>query len=158
MRAIHRNGQQTLRSYPVASATVIAIGDMVWSNSGEVKPAADYTWDTNLATTQGTFAAAFVGIARTASAAGETTNVQGDVSPEAVYEMDQASATIDIGTPVGPAKASGNALENQKVVASTGTSCIGRAAADYQSATTRVRVTLASAYHTASSNVNANVG
>ena len=99
-----------------------------------------------------------MGIARTASAAGETTNVQVDVSPEAVYEMDQASATIDIGTPVGPAKASGNALENQKVVASTGTSCIGRAAADYQSATTRVRVTLASAYHTASSNVNANVG
>lgn len=158
MRNIHRSGQQTLRSYPVASATVIAIGDMVWSNSGEVKPAADYTWDTNLATTQGTFAAAFVGIARTPSAAGETTNVQVDVSPDAIYECDQASATIDIGTPVGPAKASGNALENQKIVAATATSCIGRAASDHQSAATRIRVNFASAFHTASANVNANVG
>lgn len=158
MRNIHRNGQKTLRSYPVASATVISIGDMLWSNSGEVKPAADFTWDTNIATTQASFAALFVGIAVTPSASGETTNVQVDVSPEAVYECDQASATIDIGTPVGPAKASGNALENQKVVAATGTSCIGRAASDHQSATTRVRVTYASAFHTASSNVNANVG
>lgn len=158
MRAIYRKGQQVLRSYPVASATVIAIGDMVWSNSGEVKPNADYTWDTNLATTQGTHAAAFVGIALTPSAAGETNNVQVDVSPESVYEVDMASATIDIGTPVGPAKASGNALENQKVVAATATSCIGRAASDHQSATTRVLVTFASAFHTSSSNVNANVG
>lgn len=158
MRAIHRHGQQSLRSYPVASATVIAIGDLVWSNSGEVKPAADFTWDTNIATTQASYAALHVGVARTPSASGETTNVQVDVSPMAVYEFDQASAAIDIGTPVGPAKASGNALENQKVVAATGTSCIGRAAADYQSATTRVRITLASAFDTASSNVNANVG
>ncbi|CAB4162301.1 hypothetical protein UFOVP785_26 [uncultured Caudovirales phage] len=158
MRAVYRSGQRVLRSCPVASATVIAIGDGVYFNSGEVKPNADYTWDTNLATTQGTHAAAFWGIAVTPSAAGETTNVQVDVSPESVYEVDMASATIDIGTAVGFAKASGNALENQKVVAATATSCIGRAASDHQSATTRVRVTFASAYHTASANVNANVG
>jgi len=159
MRNIHRSGQQTLRSYPVASATVINIGDMVWTNSGEVKAAGDFTWTTDLATTRANFAALFVGIARTPSAAGETTNVQVDVSPEAVYEIDQASAAIDIGTPIGPAKQSGNLLESQKVVATgDATTCIGYAAYDYQSATTRVRVTFASARHSASSNVNANVG
>lgn len=151
-------GQAQLRSYPVLSATVIAKGDMLFLDSGTVKPAASFTWDTNIATTQASFAAAFVGIAYTASANGETDPVQVDVSSESVWEFDMASATMLVGAPMGPAKASGNALENQKIVSATATSCIFRASDNYASATTRGKVTMASAYHTGSSNVNANVG
>lgn len=151
-------GQAQLRSYPVLSATVITKGDMLFLDSGTVKPAASFTWDTNIATTQAGFAAVFVGIAYTASASGETDPVQVDVSAESVWEFDMASATLVVGTPMGPAKASGNALENQKVVAAVAASSVFRASENYASATTRGKVTLASAYHTGSGNVNANVG
>lgn len=155
--AIHRYGPVKLQEWNVASATVIAKGDMLWNNSGEVKPASDFTWDTNLATTQASFVNLFVGIAVESSAAGSTEPVSVDMDPTSVWEYDQASATVVNGAAVGPAKASGNALENQKVVGSTGTSSCGRV---FQGGTslTRVQCTFASAYSTAANNVNSVVG
>lgn len=156
MRCIYRKGPVTLRSYPVASASVVNLGDAVYMDT-TAKANGDYTWDTNLATTQGTHAAVFIGIAHTASASGETDNIQVNVNPETVYEVDCASATFLPGALVGFAKQSGNLLEPQKVAAAISTSSVGRVETGVTSAT-RVRVTFASAYHTASSNVNANVG
>lgn len=80
----YRHGDVQLRRLRVDSATVIEAGDLVWLDSDDVKPASDFTWDTNLATTQAAFAAAFVGVAHTPSAAGETDDVAVDVSPHSV--------------------------------------------------------------------------
>jgi len=155
--AIHRFGPVKLQEWNVGSATVIAKGDAVYNDSGSIKPASDLTWDTNLATTQATFVNSFVGIAVEPSAAGSTKPVSVDVGSVSVWEFDQASATVTTGASVGPAKASGNALENQKWVVSTGTSSCGRI---FQGGTslTRIQCTLASAYSTAANNVNSVVG
>ncbi len=120
----HRKFDADLIELPVASATVIEQGDMVaWDSSNNVAyPASSETWDTNLATTQANFADNFVGVAHRASPSGETTVL---VATRGLHEFTCASANFDPGDTVGPAKATGNALEDQKVVAATGTSCIG---------------------------------
>lgn len=155
--AIHRYGPFRPQKAAVASATVIAKGDMVWNSSGEVKPASDFTWNTNIATTQADFAALFLGVAMEASAAGSTTPITVDVGSISVWEMDCASATFVAGGPVGPAKASGNALENQKLVTAVAASSIGRV---HQAGTsvTRVQASFAGAYSTDGANVNNALG
>lgn len=158
MSARFRSGQMKLVPFRVASADVITAGDMVfvYSTLDQIKAAEDITWDTNIATTQAAFANVFAGIAYTSSAAGETDDVLVDVSSASVYEYPCASATFKTGAPIGPAKQSGNALESQKVVEATGTSCVGRTVEPKSSATTSIRVSFASAYH--AHNTNAVVG
>ncbi len=155
--AIHRYGPARLQKYAVLSATVIAKGDMVFLDSGTVKPAASFTWDTNIATTQASFAAVFVGVALEGSASGETAPISIDTGSISVWEMDCASATFVAGGPVGPAKASGNALENQKLVTAVAASSIGRVHVAGASVT-RVMATFAGAYSTDGANVNNALG
>lgn len=155
-QAMHRFYDQKPRKYAVDSGTVISRGDMVWLDTDDVKPASDFTWDTNIATTQANFAAKFLGVAMESSASGETTPISVDVSSQSVWEFDCASANFVAGGPVGPAKASGNALEDQKLVTAVAASSIGFVHATGTSLT-RVMATMQSAY-AASSNVNANVG
>lgn len=117
-RQRHRIGTPEIRTAPVLAATVIEVGDMLWYDASNncVKPASDYTWDTDLATTQGTFKDVFIGIAihgKTASQPAGTIAF----GTRGQWEMDCASAAFDMATFLGPAKQSGNALENQKVVA-----------------------------------------
>ena len=111
----YRVEEDAPRQIPVASATVIKIGDLCYLDTlGNVKPAADFTWDTNLATTQTAFALAFIGVAESQSKALETDAVR--VGTKGVWEMPCASATFRVFDALGPAKAAGNALESQKVV------------------------------------------
>ena len=158
MSARFRSGQMKLVLFRVASATVISQGDMVfvYSTLDQIKSAADFTWDTNIATTQAGFANVFAGIAYTGSASGETDDVLVDVSSASVYEFPCASATFKTGAPIGPAKQSGNYMENQKVVEATGTSSVGRTVEPKSSAATSIKVSFASAY--AAHNTNAVVG
>jgi hypothetical protein len=127
---------------PIASATVIEIGDLLEMNaSGDVTPAKDHAWNTDLATTQNEFQDTFLGVATQRSRAGDVDPVR--VATSGVFEFDCAAATFELGTLVGPAKQTGNALENQKVVAlSAGNEnkAIGRVAKRYGSNTTRVLV------------------
>lgn len=108
---------------PVATATLVNIGDFCSLVSGEVLPAADFTWTSNLATTQTNFATAFLGhsfqykAANSASVYGNTSdNIQG-VSTAGVYEADLDTATtLEVGNWVGMAKnPSSNALLSQTV-------------------------------------------
>lgn len=46
---------------PVATATAVNVGDLCAIVSGNVVPAASFTWDTDEATTQTNFATAFLG-------------------------------------------------------------------------------------------------
>jgi hypothetical protein len=152
-----RSGQVQLHKVRVDSGTVIEAGDMVFLDTNDVKPASDYTWDTDLATTQGTFAAVFLGVAHQQSADGDTFDVSVDLSPNSVYEFDVNSATYEIGAGLGPDENS-SALMSQQLEAASSTASVARAAEYKAAASTTLRVTFASAYANGSANVNANIG
>jgi hypothetical protein len=129
-------------SKPVAASTVIEIGDLVeMSAGGDVTPAKDRAWTTDLPTTQGNFHNTFLGVATQRSRAGDVEAIR--VATTGVFEFECAAATFELGTLVAPAKQSGNALENQKVVALAAgneNKAIGRVAKRYAASTTRVLV------------------
>lgn len=145
----HVYGDPRVETMPVLAATVLEIGDMCWFDSTNncVKPASDYTWDTDLATTQGTFKDVFCGVARTAKRSTDPAG-SAQVDTAGVFRFDCASAAFDLGVFIGPAKASGNALENQKVVAvANATLAIGKPARQYTSAVTEIYVRAQSVIH-----------
>lgn len=145
-----RSGQRQLFKYGVASVTVVEIGDMLSLNTSdeEVKPASDFTWNSNLATTQAGFADVFLGIAVEKSASGDTADISVDISADSVYEFAVSSAAYKIGTTLGPAKASGNALVNQTLASAVAASSVARAVFSSNGASvTRLRVKFASVYN-----------
>lgn len=152
-----RSGQVNLVRVPVDSATIIEAGDLVWLDSGQAKPASDFTWTVNLATTQALFAAAFLGIAQEPSPEGESTPISVDISPSSVYEFDAASASYALGATLGPDESS-STLMDQQLEAATAVNSIARTVEKSDGTVTKVRVSFASAYHTGSSNVNASIG
>src|SRR5687767_13661826 len=101
-----RSGQVQLHKLRVDSGTVIEAGDMVFLNTDDVRPASAFAWNTDLATTQGNFAAVFLGIAHQQSASGDTEDVSVDLSPHSVYEFDVNSATYEVGATLGPDESS----------------------------------------------------
>ncbi len=152
-----RSGQVHLRKVRVDSATVIEAGDLVWLDTDDAKPASAFTWTTNLATTQGNFAAKFLGVAHQPSASGETAPISIDVSSDSVYEFDVASAAYELGAPLGPDEGS-SALQNKKLEAAVATSAIARSAEFTSGNVDTLRVSFASAFSTTSANLNAQIG
>lgn len=152
-----RSGHVQLHQLRVDSGTVIEAGDLVYLDTDDVKPASDFSWDTDLATTQGAFAAVFLGVAQHQSADGETDAISIDLSPTSVYEFDVNSATYEVGDSLGPDENS-SALMSQQLEAATEGCSIARAAEYKASASSTLRVTFASAYHTGSANTNASLG
>lgn len=143
---LHSNTKK--RKYTIGSGSDFKIGDMVFydKTSFTLKPAEDFTWNSTLATTQSDFALRFAGIVM-ATYTGSTFSSGGPneyglqagqvmVMEDGVFEETCASASFKAGTLVGPAKASGNALESQKVVqTSTEVTSIGRVYEDVSSST-----------------------
>ncbi|QDT67061.1 hypothetical protein [Calycomorphotria hydatis] len=153
-----RSGQIQLRKVRVDSATVIEPGDLLFLDTDDAKPAADFTWNTDLATTQGNFAENFLGVSHSRSLDGETDDISVDVSPLSVYEYDAASAAYELGDPIACDEGSSTLQSTQLEKVADAVSAIARAAEYTSSGSTKVRVQFASAYHTASANVNAAVG
>lgn len=153
-----RSGTVQLQKVRVDSGTEIEAGDMVFLDEDDVKPAGDFPWTTDLATTQGAFAGAFLGIAYQSSGVGETDPISVDVSPLSVYEYGVNSAMYEVGDLLGPDNAS-SVLQNQQLegVASGGLA-MARAAEFKTSASSLLRVNFASAFFTGSGNVNATIG
>ena len=139
-RYLHRWEYDKPRMFEVLTASVIERGDMVWQDDGgDILAASGFTWDTDLETTQRKFQRKFVGIARQQSASGDTDDVR--VGMDGVYELDCDSATFETLDKMAPAKASGNALEDQKVVSTNHANCqIGNVAKRVTSAATTVEV------------------
>lgn len=150
-QAKYLSGDQRPRPYPVDSGSDFQVGDLVYCDAADgfaVKPAADFTWNSTLATTQSDFHPRFAGVVL-ATYTGTTFSGEGPneyglqkgqvmVGQAGVYEFDCASATFYPSTLVGPAKQSGNALESQKVVqTSTEVTSIGRV---HEKATSATRV------------------
>lgn len=127
----------------VATAQAVNIGDPCAYVAGTVVPAASFTWDTNLATTQAGFAAAFLGIsgqykdAATAQITGNAYANQIRLDTHGVYDIPLASSsTFVIGQNFACAKDTGNALLSQSfATTSIASSGIFRAVQDGTSVT-----------------------
>lgn len=153
-----RSGQVQLHKFRVDEDTIIEAGDLVYLDTGVVKPASEFTWTTDLPTTQGSFAAQFAGIAHEPSPAGEDTDISIDVSPTSIYEFDVAASTFEVGDLLGPDETSGALHGTQLEKVGSSAAAISRAAEYRTSLSNSLRVSFASAIHTASANVNASVG
>ncbi len=153
-----RSGHVHLHKLRVDSGTVIEAGDLVFLDSDDVKPASDFTWDTDLATTQASFAASFLGVAHQQSDDGDTEDVSVDLSSCGIYEFDVDAATCEVGDIFGPDELASSLMDQQlEAVASAGLG-IARAAEYKAASASTLRVNFASAFHTGSANTNAAIG
>lgn len=153
-----RSGQVELHKLRVDSDTVLHAGDVVYLDTDDVKPASDFPFTTNLATTRGNFAAVFLGVCHQASAAGETAPVSVDLSPLSVYEFDVDPSTFEVGSKLACDGDSDGLSRQTLAKVSSAADAIARAAEYQAAAASLLRVQFASAFHTGSSNVNAALG
>ncbi len=124
----------------VPTGTDIEIGNLTGVDGSNLPfPASAQTWDTSLAVTQAAFALLFLGVAAQRSRVGDIQPIR--VNQRGVHVFNCASATFKQGDLVGPAKAAGNAILSDTVVAVSDVAhAIGRVAANYVNATTEVEV------------------
>jgi hypothetical protein len=129
---------------PVDSATVIEIGDIVYLDVDDAKPAsAQGDQGTELGNQQ-FFHDLFVGIAMQASPSGVSQPIR--VATTGVFEFDCLSTTLEVGDMMGPDEHSGGtSLLNQTVAKVTNiNAAIGRCAKRINPAGTRVLVDVVS--------------
>jgi hypothetical protein len=130
---------------PVESATVIEIGDLVYLDVDDAKPASMQTDQGSELTNQQFFHDIFAGIAMQASPAGVTQPIR--VATAGVFEFDCLSTTLEVGDMMAPDEHSnGIQLLNQTVAKVTNANAaIGRCAKRLNPAGTRVLVDVVSA-------------
>ena len=98
----------------VDSATVIEIGDLLWQDTDDAKPASDQTDQGSETANQETFADGFLGVAMQRSRSGDTSPIR--VATTGVFEMDCPSGTFELGDLIGADEnAGGDALLDQQV-------------------------------------------
>ena len=123
----------------VAAGTVIEIGDLLWQDTDNAKPAAMLHDSGNKTVNQEEFVAKFLGVAMTRSRVGDTAPVR--VATTGVFELDCPSETFEIGDMMGPTSGTGTALVNQQAVkVAASRYAIGRVAKRQPTATTCVLV------------------
>lgn len=153
-----RCGQVELHKVRVNSDTVLEAGDLVYLDTDDVKPASEFAFDTDLATTRSNFAAVFLGVCHQASADGETADVSIDLSPLAVYEFDVDAATFELGDKLACDGDSDGLAAQQLAKVTNAAHAIARASEFKATASSLLRVQFASAFHPSSSNVNSAIG
>jgi uncharacterized protein (DUF697 family) len=128
----------------VAATTVIEIGDLLWQDTNNAKPAALVANLGSKAANQAALVHSFLGVAMARSRAGDATPVR--VATTGVFELDCASATFELGDLVGPdSSGANNTLLNQQAVkVNAGALAIGRVAKRQPAATTSVLVDIRS--------------
>ncbi len=124
----------------VDSATVIEIGDLLWQDTDDAKPASDQTDQGSETANQETFADGFLGVAMQRSRSGDTSPIR--VATTGVFEMDCPSGTFELGDLIGADEnAGGDALLDQQVASvASSVYAIGRVAKREAAATTSVLV------------------
>jgi hypothetical protein len=139
-----RYGETNPVMLPVDSATVIEIGDLVYLDTDDAKPAAAQADQLSEAANQEAFHDRFAGVAMQKSRAGDTDPIR--VATTGVFEFACASGTFEVGQLFGAEEqSSGTALENQKVDDVTAANlAIGRCAKRVNPADTRVLVDIVS--------------
>ncbi len=137
----------------VDSGTVIEIGDLLWQDTDDAKPASALPCnhhiepgheEEDLRNWQRCFAGAFLGVAMQRSRSGDTAPVR--VAATGVFEFDCPSGTFELGDLIGAGENSaGDALLNQTVVlVDAATHAIGRVANRQASAVTSVLIDIRS--------------
>lgn len=124
-----RYGETNPIVLPVDAETVIEIGDLLYLDTDDAKPAAAQVDQESESANQTAFHNKFAGVAMQRSRSGDAEPIR--VATTGVFELACASATFEIGALVGPAEnGDGDALENQKVksVATSVNRAIGRVA------------------------------
>ncbi len=98
----------------VDDATVIEIGDLVWQETDDAKPASAQTDKGSEAANQEALADAFLGVAIQRSRSGDTAPIR--VATTGVFEFDCPSGTFELGDLMGADEnAAGDALLNQQL-------------------------------------------
>ncbi|MBN2579247.1 MAG: hypothetical protein JXB10_09670 [Pirellulales bacterium] len=98
----------------VDASTVIEIGDLIYQDVDDARPASSQVDQGSEETNQEYFALRFLGVAMQRSRADETTPIR--VATTGVFEFDCPSDTFELGDFVGPDEhALGNALLSQQV-------------------------------------------
>lgn len=110
----------------VDSATVIEIGDLLYHDTDDAKPASAQADQGTKVANQQLFAGYFLGVAMQRSRAGDTDAIR--VATSGVFEFDCTSGTFELGTHVGPEEDSGGTelLDQQVVIVSGSLYAIGR--------------------------------
>lgn len=139
-----RYGETNPVVIPVDETTIIEIGDLVYLDTDDARPAGKQTDQETLAANQELLHDKFAGVAMQRSRDGDTDPIR--VATTGVFEFDCGSATFEVGALVGAVETSGgDALENQKVVGvATANLAIGRCAKRVSPASTRVLVDVVS--------------
>jgi hypothetical protein len=129
---------------PVDSTTVIEIGDLVYLDTDDAKPAKSQADQGTKAANQELFHDKFAGVAMQASRNGDTQPIR--VATAGVFEFDCVSATFEVGKLIGADEnTAGTLLENQVVIGvTTPNLAIGRCAKRCGTAGTRVLVDMVS--------------
>ncbi len=129
---------------PVDSGTAIEIGDLLYFDADDVKPASDQADQASAADNQALFASRFAGVAMQASDNGESEPIR--VAADGIFEFACPSGAWELGDLVGGCENSGgDGLLNQQVTAvARPENALGYVARREPTATTRVRVRLLS--------------
>jgi hypothetical protein len=124
----------------VDAATVIEIGDLVYQETDDVRPASSQADQNTKEANQELFTSKFLGVAMQRSRSGETAPIR--VATTGVFELDCPSGTFELGNLMGlNENAAGTALLNQQAVAvALSNRAIGRVAKREAAATTSVLV------------------
>jgi hypothetical protein len=128
----------------VDAATVIEIGDLVYLDGDDAKPAAAMSDQGTASANQQLLHDNFAGVAMQRSQAGQAGAVR--VATTGVFEFDCDEATFEVGDLLGPAEnASGDALENQKLTPVGGAAnALGRCAVRAPGGATSVTIDVVS--------------
>jgi hypothetical protein len=139
-----RYGETNPVMLAVDSATVIEIGDLLYLDTDDAKPASAQADQLSEANNQVLFASKFVGVALQKSRAGDTTSIR--VATSGVFEFDALSSTFEVGDLIGSDEDSGGTqLKNQEVVkVATTDLAIGRCMKRAPTAVTKVLFALTS--------------
>jgi len=139
-----RYGDTSPVQMAVDSATVIEIGDMIYLDLDDAKPAGSQTDQGTRTANQQLFHDNFAGVAMQASRAGETQPIR--VATSGVFEFDCVSTTLEVGDMLGPDEnVAGTALLNGTVIKVTAaTNAVGRCAKRLNPAGTHVLVDIVS--------------
>lgn len=153
-----RSGPVQLHRMRVDTTSVIEPGDLMFLDGADARPASEYPWDTDLATTQEQFADQFLGIAHERSEDGESEPISVDLSPLSVYEFDVDTAAYEVGQLLGPDELSSTLMDQQLEAVISADRAVARAAEFSDGSVSKLRLTFASAYSTAAANANAAIG
>jgi hypothetical protein len=139
-----RYGETNPVMLPVDSATVIEIGDLVYLDTDDAKPAKSQADQGTELANQQAFHQKFAGVAMQASPSGTSHSIR--VATTGVFEFDILSTTLEVGDLMAPDEhTNGTELLNQTVARVTNpNAAIGRCAMRLNPAGTRVLVDIVS--------------